>query len=334
VSRRVQSRRDCGGPRVSAGLPAATEGRLDIVVVNYETPRLLDDCLSSITDHPTLSVREIIVVDNSMTPEPAELVVRNHPAVRLLRSTTNVGYGSGANRGIAAGAAEYVLVLNADARLHAGAAQALIEELDLHPDTGIVGPRLVDGHDRIQPSCARFPTPGRLLLHETGLWKLVPWTKLRARAQPFFDLDVPGHVPWVLGAALAIRRRSFEDVGGFDPKYFMYYEEVDLCRRLAATGTLTRFTPAATIGHIGGASTALNPAPMQREMFRSFARFTRRHGRDPGLVRLRMVVVAIALARLVYAALNHSHRSHTGSRQSDGSWWAIAGDAVRGWRDE
>lgn len=318
---------------MSAGLPAATDGRLDIVIVNYETPGLLDDCLSSITDHPTPGLREVIVVDNSTTPEPAELVVRNHAAVRLLRSTTNVGYGSAANYGIASSSGEYVLVLNADAHLHAGAAQALIAELDAHPDAGIVGPRLVDQQDRTQPSCARFPTPGRLLLHETGLWKLVPGTKLRARTRPFFDPDVASEVPWVLGAALAIRRRSLEIVGGFDPAYFMYYEEVDLCRRLAATGPVTRFTPAATIGHIGGASTELHRAPMQREMFRSLARYTRRHGRDPGLVRLRLAVVTIAFARSIHAVLTGpKRRNGTRSRQSAGPWRAIVGDAIAGWR--
>ena len=121
-------------------------------------------------------------------------------------------------------------------------------------------------------------------------------------------------VPWVLGAALAVRRRDFDAVGGFDPAYFMYYEEVDLSRRLAARGSLTRYTPAATIRHVGGASTDQNRAPMQREMFRSLARYTRRHGRDPGLVRLRLAVIAIAAA-------------HIGRR----GWRAIAGDAFRGW---
>lgn len=317
---------------MSAGLPAATDGRLDVVVVNFETPGLLNDCLHSITGQTTPGLGEVIVVDNSITAEGAELVVRNHSTARLLRSASNVGYGSAANLGIAAGAAEFVLVLNADAQLHAGTAQALIEELDAHPDTGVVGPRLVDSQGRIQPSCARFPTPGRVLLHEAGLWKLIRWTRLRSRTQPFFELDVPGEVPWVLGAALAIRRQSFDIVGGFDPEYFMYYEEVDLCRRLAAIGSTTRFTPAATIGHIGGASTELNRAPMQREMFRSLARYTRSHGRDPGLIRLRLAVVAVALVRSGHALLTHRRRPRSG--QSAGQWRAIVGDALRGWRNE
>jgi GT2 family glycosyltransferase len=139
-------------------------------------------------------------------------------------------------------------------------------------------------------------------------------------------------VPWVLGAALAIRRRSFDAVGGFDPQYFMYYEEVDLCRRLAATGTLTRFTPAATIGHIGGASTMLNRLPMQLEMFRSLARYMRLHGRDPGLLRLRLAVVATACAWFWRDVFTRSNgRASVRTRQSARAWRAIVGDAISGW---
>jgi GT2 family glycosyltransferase len=317
---------------VSSGAPVVREGRLDIVIVNYETPGLLDDCLRSITGHCVSGVREVIVVDNSINPESAELIMRNHPAVVLLRPTTNIGYGSAANCGIAAGAGEYALLLNADAHLHPGAVEALIEELDLHPDTGIVGPRLVDAEGQVQPSCAKFPTPGRVFLHETGLWKLVRSTKAGQKAQPFFDLDAPGVVPWVLGAALAIRRRTFDAVGGFDPRYFMYYEEVDLCRRLAATGALTRYTPAATISHIGGASTMLNRLPMQLEMFRSLARYIRRHGRDPGLLRLRLAVAATASAWFWRDVLTRTNgRARVRSRESARAWRAIVGDAISGW---
>jgi N-acetylglucosaminyl-diphospho-decaprenol L-rhamnosyltransferase len=331
-TRRLQSTCDWGGLEVSATPPIALEGRLDVVIVNYETPDLLDDCLRSVTGHGARGVRQVIVVDNSTTPDGAELVLRKHPGVVLLRSTTNVGYGSAANRGIAAGEGEYALVLNADAHVHSGAVEALVEELDLHPEVGIVGPRLVDALDRVQPSCAKFPTAGRVFLHETGLWKLFGSARLGRKARPFFDLEAPGVVPWVLGAALAIRRRPFDAVGGFDPQYFMYYEEVDLCRRLAATGTATRFTPAATIGHIGGASTMLYRLPMQREMFRSLARYMRQHGRDPGLLRLRIAVVGVASAWFGRDVLTRSNgRGRVRSRHAARCWRAIVGDAVAGW---
>ncbi|HEY0518897.1 MAG TPA: glycosyltransferase family 2 protein [Ilumatobacteraceae bacterium] len=316
-------------------MTVAGSRRLDVVIVNYETPDLLGACLRSIAAVDAACIGDIIVVDNSRTPEPAQRVVRDHAGVRLIRSAGNVGYGRAANTGVAAATSQYALVLNADSQLRDGAADALVRELDLHPEAAIIGPRLVDDAGRVQPSCARFPAAGRLFLNETGLWKIGLFkpiaTTLGRRVLPFFDPDEPTVVPWVLGAALAVRRRSFDDVGGFDPAYFMYYEEVDLSRRLAATGAVTRFTPAATISHVGGASTSQNHAPMQREMFRSLAVYMRRHARDPGLARLRVAVLAIAFAWLARDVLVPGNRGDR--KESLDAWRRVTGDALRGWRD-
>jgi GT2 family glycosyltransferase len=323
------------GPKPITARSAAVERRLDVIVVHYETPDLLDECLRSIPSERESTIREVIVVDNSASPDAAERVVHKHPAVRLLRPATNVGYGAGANHGMAATDGDYALVLNADARVQPGAVQALVDDLDRHPEAGVVGPRLVDEGGGTQPSCARFPTPGRVLLHESGLWKIARRTKFLDGVHPFFDLAVPGEVPWVLGAALAIRRREFDAVGGFDPHYFMYYEEVDLCRRLMSRGTTTRFTPAATVAHVGGASTARNQVRMQREMFRSLARYLRTHGTAPRLVRLRIVVAAVAVAHFTRDLIRRpKERGGESSRPGSGSWLAVLGDAVKGWPDD
>jgi GT2 family glycosyltransferase len=306
---------------------------VDVVIVHYETPELLDGCLQSITAHGTSRVCDVIVVDNSRTREDADRVVAQHSAVRLVRPPTNGGYGDGANRGVAAGTGHYVLVLNADCEVHAGAVEALVAELDAHPDTAIIGPRLVDPDGRVQPSCAHFPSAGRVLMNETGLWKLVRRMPIGERAKPFFEPRTASVVPWVLGAALAVQRQAFEDVGGFDEGYFMYYEEVDLSRRLAARGLRTRFTPHATVGHVGGASTTPHRAAMQRQMFRSLARYMRNHSRDQRLVRLRAVVLAIATARLARDVVASTGSIGPRSRQAANEWRALVGDALRGWRD-
>jgi GT2 family glycosyltransferase len=317
---------------VIAPLPGSPEGRLDIVIVNHETPDLVDDCLRSIGDSAPAALCRVIVVDNSAAPDAARSVVGKHPTALLVRPSTNVGYGTGANLGVAAGTAEYVLVLNADTHLHAGAVEALIDDLEQHPDAGIAGPRLVDSHGVPQPSCSRFPAPGRLVLHETGLWKLLRSTRFAERSKPFFDREVASTVPCVLGAALCIRRRDFDAVGGFDSRYFMYYEEVDLSRRLLDRGMVTRYVPTATIGHVGAASTVAHHAAMQREMLRGLARYMRTHGRDPRLLRLRAAVITVATAWLARDLLAGSR---TGPRlqptRSAALWWAVVGDALFGW---
>jgi GT2 family glycosyltransferase len=171
-------------------------------------------------------------------------------------------------------------------------------------------------------------------MHETGLWKVVRSVPFGQRAQPFFDRQHAADVPWVLGAALAIRRRAFDDVGGFDPGYFMYYEEVDLSRRLAAHGFATRFTPAASVAHVGGASTSKNRASMQRQMFRSLARYLRFERRGQRLMRLRLAVLAIACGRFARDVAMGSNGS-IGSRAKHAGreWRSLVGDAVSGWRD-
>jgi len=309
-----------------------SDGRLDIVIVNYETPDLVEQCLRSIVELAPAQLREVVVVYNSDVPGPAESVVARFPVARLVRPGTNLGYGAGANLGVRAGTGEYVLVMNADTLLHPGALEALIDDLDRHPEAGIAGPRLVDVHGVPQPSCSQFPTPGRMVLHETGMWKLLRSTRLAEWSEPFFDRQVAATVPCVLGAALCIRRRDFDRVEGFDPGYFMYYEEVDLCRRLLDVGVVTRFVPSATVGHVGAASTVKHHASMQRQMLRSLARYTRRHGYDPGLWRLRVATTIVATAWLVRDVVLDTARGTPAA--SIALWRGVVGDAASGWRGD
>ena len=312
-----------------APLSGSPQRSVDIVIVNYETADLVDDCLRSIAESAPAVLGDVIVVDNSDVPDAADSVVRRHPGVRLVRPGTNVGYGAGANLGVRASTAEYVLVLNADTCVRPGTVEALVADLEEHPEAGIAGPRLVDTSGVPQPSCSRFPTPGRLVLHETGLWKVLRRTPFADRSRPFFDSDVAAVVPCVLGAALCIRRRDFDCVGGFDPGYFMYYEEVDLCHRLVDLGVVTRFVPSATIGHIGAASTKAHHVAMQREMLRSLARYTRSHGDDRRLIRLRIATIMAATAWLIRGFLPGRGRSTLGA--SIALWRSVAGDVVAGW---
>jgi len=223
-------------------------------------------------------------------------------------------------------------VLNADARLYAGAIEALIEDLERHPQAAIAGPRLVDSDGVVQPSCSSFPTPGRLVMQESGLWKLFRATRFAPRCEPFFDPGVASVVPCVLGAALCIRRSAFDAVGGFDPQYFMYYEEVDLSRRLLDRGLVTRYVPSATVGHIGAASTTARHATMQRELLRSLALYTRRHGHDVGLARLRAAAIAVATAWFARDVVRRPGPARLRLTESAALWRTVVGDALTGWR--
>ena len=301
------------------------------MIVSFETPQLLADCLRSIRTHGAGWTGAIVVVDNSRDEVSAELVRTEFPEARLLRPARNLGYGAAANLGVAACATEHVLVLNADTTLGPCSIAPLVDELDRHPRCAVVGPRLVDHEGRPQPSCARFPTCARVLVHETGLWKLFRWTSL-GPIRPFYEVAAASDVPWVLGAALAVRREAFLAVGGFDPAYFMYFEEVDLCRRLRDVGATTRCTPAAVIAHVGGASTAPQRVTMQRAVYRSLATYERRHGGAGSVPCLRAAVFVIAAVRTVSDAvrvLAARRPARLGAVLR--CWTAVAADAWRGW---
>lgn len=225
----------------------------------------------------------------------------------------------------------HVLVLNADAAITEGASQALLGVLEGDIAIGAVGPRLIDAEGRVHPSVARFPTPARVLISETGAWKL---PGLRTSDwRPFVDPPRAAPVDWVLGAALMFRREAFMSVNGFDPNYFLYYEEVDLCRRLVAAGWTTWYAPTATIAHVGGASTAGRPLASQRVMYRSLARYMSLHEGPRQSTTLRVVVVVVALIRLIRVVVDVVRcTDHPPARRSVSVWWHVLADAAGGWR--
>jgi GT2 family glycosyltransferase len=284
-----------------------------IVIVNYNTREFLRRCLASISESDGV---EIIVIDNDSSDGSAEMVRSRFPQVTLHAKKVNVGYGAAANEAIAECDADYILLLNSDTVLQADTAQALQRYMDQYPHAAIVGPRLSNLDGTLQPSCYPNPTPFNLFLEESLLGRLVAYIPgLRAQYLRTWRHDQKRVVPWVLGAALAIRRNAFLAVGGFDPEFFMYFEEIDLCYRLRAQGWQIHFAPATTIVHAGGASTSQQYAKMQYRFFRSTQLFYRRHYARWWLALLRLMMIPILLARLVRDGVRHTRIHNDAERE-------------------
>ncbi|MFL5841855.1 MAG: glycosyltransferase family 2 protein [Thermoleophilaceae bacterium] len=296
--------------------------RLAVAIVSFNTRALLESCLESVlAAHPA----QTVVVDNGSTDGSIELVRDRFAGVQLLTSERNRGYGAAANAAIAACDAPAVLLLNADTLLEPQTLTALGRYLDEHPDAAVVGPRLVNADGTLQGSAHPFPSARDALLAESGLHLVVrrlPW--LRERSWRTWSHDRARQVPWVLGAALAIRRGPFEAVGGFDEAFFMYGEEVDLCRRLASAGFEVHFAPVATVVHLGGGSTAAHAAAMEREYIVGQRRYLTRHESRPRARRVLLVMRAIVFARLL--------RDAARLRLARGSERRRLRAAVAGWR--
>jgi GT2 family glycosyltransferase len=262
-----------------------------IVIVSWNVRGLLRACLHSIeadsgvslakdTDHGP-GTTEVIVVDNASTDGSAAMVRAEFPGVRLLAEATNLGFTGGNNRGIAASRGRRVLLLNPDTEVRPGTLAALGGYLDQHPKVGLVGPRLLNTDGTPQSSRRRFPTPATALVESTPLQALLPtWPALRRYYVLDRSDDEAQEVDWVTGAAMLARREALLQIGGFDPGYFMYSEELDLCRRLRRAGWRIGYEPAAVVVHHGGQSSDQNvPARhirFQRSRLRYFARW---HGR-------------------------------------------------------
>lgn len=275
---------------------------VDIAIVNYNTRDLLRDCLASVL---RAAPGTVVVVDHGSTDGSIGMVRGEFPDVVLEVNPANPGYGAGANRAIRRTSAPYVVLLNSDTLLEPGALTALRQYLDAHPRAGLVGPRLRNPDGTLQRSCYHFLTPFQMLVAQTS-WLARFFSSapvLRDHFLPASSHDAARAVPWVKGAALAIRRTAFEAVGGFDETFFMYAEEMDLCYRLKEGGWDTHFAAVTDVVHVEAASTAQQRARMEVKLFDSVHLFYRRHYTRTQLQQLRLVVACVMGQRIVCRTL-------------------------------
>ena len=246
---------------------------LSAVIVAYKTPAELAAALASLRAQ-TRSPDEVVVVDNGAAdgePVPDGLGVNG---VRIVRPETNLGFGAGCNLGIAEAAGDEVLLLNADVVLAAQAVEALTHRLHQDSRIGVVGPLLLSGGE-VQMSARAFPR-----LRTGVLGRRSPLTRLLIRARRYpTEFSLPfhggGRVDWVSGACMLASGEALEAVNGFDPDYFLYWEDADLCRRLADCGWHVHYEPAAVVHHATAAS-GMSERTV-RAFHESAARFASRH---------------------------------------------------------
>ena len=279
-------------------------GTMAVAVVNYNTRELLRGALASAMAD---GAREIVVADNGSTDGSAEMVRAEFPSVELVVDRSNPGYGAASNAAIRRTRADYVLLLNSDTLLPAGALAALASYLDREPRVGMVGPRLRGADGRLEHSCHDFPTPLVSLLEYSWVGDIVKALPVvRRRYARSWAHDRPRRIDWVTGAALAIRRRAFDDVEGFDESFFMYFEEVDLAYRMLEAGWETHFAPVTDVTHFGGQSTKQQRTAMFSQQFRAAMQFYHKH-RTPAETARAVRALRFALrSKLVIGAVRHA----------------------------
>ncbi|MCK4177423.1 glycosyltransferase family 2 protein [Aciditerrimonas ferrireducens] len=284
----------------------AESASVAVVVVDYRSGRLAD-CLASLVGQ---GAAEVVVVDNdgsTVVTWPAGL------SGRVLRPGLNLGYGAGANRGVAATEAEVVVVANADVVFRPGALAALAAVLLADPLTAVVGPQVLRPDGSRYPTPRRFPSWGDALGHAL-LGRVLPGNRWSARYRmDDLALGEPMAVDWVSGACLAARRTAWEELGGFDEGYFMYAEDLDLCWRARRSGWQVRFAPAAVVVHEQGASTARRPVAMAVAHHRSALRFAARRAEGWRQLLLPGAAVVLGIRLLGELLALSATRSRAGS---------------------
>jgi hypothetical protein len=245
--------------------------RLSVVVVSYGVRDLLARCLTSIA-----GAAEVTVVDNASPDGSAAMVRERFPSMRLLELPENRGFAAAANAGARATDGDALLLLNSDAELPAGALPRMARALACRSDAWAVGFRQVDGEGCFQLSLGLRPTLATELLRRTVQRRLDRGDRWLAAALDRL-LSFPLRVPWVAASALLVRRDAFDRVGGFDERFFLYFEDIDFCLRLRAAGGRIYFDPSVTILHHRGASAATHRARAARAYRESQILFWEKH---------------------------------------------------------
>ncbi len=241
---------------------------LAILIVNWNVRDLLRACLQSLRDHPaTARDQHVFVVDNASTDGSVEMLRAEFPEVHVIANETNRGFTGGNNDGLHAikdsecnvsgSPFGYVLLLNPDTQVTAGALDAMLEYADAHSDVVIVGPLLCYADGSLQSSRRRFPNLATTLFESTWLQTYAPKSVLRRYHADDLPIDQPCDVDWVVGAAMLARWERVWQIDLLDEQsFFMYSEEVDWCKRLKAAGGRVVWLPDATIIHHEAKSSA------------------------------------------------------------------------------
>jgi GT2 family glycosyltransferase len=223
---------------------------VSILVVNYNAVSLIGTCLSSIYSHEIGLHFEVIVVDNASRDGTLQFIRRHFPHVKLIENEKNLGFAKAANIAYERSTSQFCLFINPDIIIQPGSIRNLWEYLLDHNDVAIVFPKLYNIDGTLQYSCRTFYTIPIVLLRRTSLGKLFPDSKIiRDHLMMNWDHNTPREVDWAIGASMMIRKSAIGDGKPFDERFFLYFEDVDLCYRTKMAGWNVVYYPKAEMIH-------------------------------------------------------------------------------------
>lgn len=229
-----------------------------MLIVHYNTPGLLRQTIKGIFASKQRALREVIVVDNSPLMRVHEMLRKEFPEVRVIVTDRNLGFGGGMNLALDQASGRYLFVFNPDIATFDGQIDVLVEFMDAHPDVGMVGPKLLNPDRSLQLSSYVFIDPWIIPFRRVPILRSMSFAKRRVAHYLMADWDHGDtrDVDYLLGAAMLVRKEAYKVVGGFDPAFFVYFEDQDWCRRFWKANWRVVYHPDAWFVHYHRRETA------------------------------------------------------------------------------
>ncbi|HCU80433.1 MAG: hypothetical protein CL789_04040 [Chloroflexi bacterium] len=246
---------------------------VSVIIVTYNSAQVIIDCIDSIINNSQDVEVEILIVDNGSTDHTCETITHHYPDINLMSGHGNLGFAAGNNMGMEAAQGRHFLILNPDTEVSSGALKTLTDYADLHPTAGMIAPHLVNPDGTLQHSTFRFPNLAQAFF---GFFeKLVPIDSTINGRYPPEAYQKERCVEHILGAAIFVQRVLWNQIGGMDENYHLYFEETDWCYRARKLKWNLHYLPSATIMHSGAHSTISNPERNSVLFAQSQSRFYR-----------------------------------------------------------
>ena len=282
---------------------------VSIIIVSWNAKQHLLNCLNSLENTAKGYSQEIFIVDNASSDGSPDAVARQFPQVKLVKNKENLGFARANNIGIHQSSGRYICLVNSDVVVLNGCIEKLISFMDNHPAAGMVGPRILNQDQTLQPSCRHFPTIWNNLCQALGLNKLFP--KSRFFSETFMNYwahDIVQKVDVLSGCFWMVRREALNKVGLLDEDFFIYGEDLDWCRRFHHAGWDIIFYPSAETIHTGAASSINDPIRFYIEMQKADLHYWQKHHGSIGRTVYAAIIFLRHLLRLVPIGLLYIFR--------------------------
>lgn len=250
---------------------------LSIAIVSYNTKEVLLDCIRSVHAHTTAITFEVIVIDNDSRDGTVAVLQEVYPAMRVVANPDNRGFAKAVNQALGVSHGRHVLLLNSDTIVRDQALATMVAYLDDHPDVGAVSCKQWTGDGHLNQTCFPFPSIRDHLFYSALFQRIAPTMQAAAAATHAVDCTQSQDVDWANGACLMVRRSLLHQLGGLDEEFFMYFEDVDLCRRLRQQGYRVRHVAEAEIVHFIGRSSGRDRERLQLVWELSRIRYIEKH---------------------------------------------------------